>query len=75
MERIIYITKIYKVESENIILFRLSNEHTQAYHYKKNLILILTDEDLLMVEIENGREVSRCLEKKKNYAKCSAKMI
>lgn len=74
-ERVIYITKIYKVQSENIILFKLSNEHIQACQYKKNLNLLLTNEDILLIEIENGREVSRFMEKKENYAKCSTKML
>ena len=29
----------------------------------------------MMIEIENGREVSRLMEKKENYEKCSKKMV
>ena len=56
-------------------MFKLSNEHIQACQYKKNLNLLLTNEDILLIEIENGREVSRFMEKKENYAKCSTKML
>lgn len=61
LSRVVFISKIYKVDSESIILFKLSNDHIQAYNYKKNLHLLLTNDDLVLIEIENGREASRCV--------------
>ena len=73
--RLIYITNIYKVTKESIILFKLSNGFIQAHHYDTNTNLLLTDDDLLMLELKDGQEVSRHLEKKADYAKCPAAMV
>ena len=74
-QRLIYLTKIFKVESERIILFRLSNGTIQAHNYDKNINLLLTENDLIMVEIENGKQISKIVESKENYAKCPNKMV
>lgn len=54
-ERLVYLIKIFKVESEKIMLFRFSNGTIQAHDYGKNLNLLLTDTDLVLIEIENGK--------------------
>lgn len=58
-----------------MILFRFSNGTMQAHDYGKNLNLLLTENDIVMVEIDNGREISKIVESKDNYAKCPNKMV
>lgn len=73
--RVVYISNIYKVPKENIILFKLSNGFIQAHDYDKNIHLLMTDEDLVMLQLEAGTELTRLVEKKANYAKCPAPMV
>jgi hypothetical protein len=47
--------KIYKVDSAKIILFRLSNGVIQAHDYDKNMHLLMTDNTIMMIEIEDGK--------------------
>ena len=51
LDRIVYITKIYKLEKNRIILFKLSNDHIQAFRYEKDLYLVITELEVVMIEI------------------------
>ena len=73
--RLVYISNIYKVAKENLILFKLSNGLIQAHDYEKDLYLVMTNEDLIMLELKEGQEMSKHVEKKNSYAKCPAAMI
>ena len=47
--RLVYICKIYKVQPEHLILFRLSNGHIHAHEFERNINLLITDDDLLLI--------------------------
>lgn len=74
-DRLVYLTKIYKIREKNMVMFRLSNGFIQAHDYKKNLHLLTNEISVVLVEIDQGKEVSRISEQAENYMNFPAKMM
>lgn len=74
-ERIVYLTKIYKIDKEGLVMFRLSNGYIQAYDYKNNMNLLTNQINVVLIEILNGKEISRVMEFVENYVNFPQRMM
>ncbi len=75
MSRVVYVKKLFEVKSENLLLFRFSNENIQVCNYHTNKNLLITEEELILIEIKNGVELSKVVEKRDNYMESKSKEL
>lgn len=54
-ERIVYLTKIYKIDKEGLVMFRLSNGYIQAHDYKNNVNLLTNEISVVLIETSQGK--------------------
>lgn len=73
--RLVYVKKLFEVKSQNLLLFRFSNQNIQVCNYQTNQNLLITEDQLILIQIQNGVEVSRIIEKKDNYAESKSKEL
>lgn len=75
MSRVVYVKKLFEVKSENLLLFRFSNENIQVCNYQTNKNLLITEDELILIEIKNGVELSKIVEKRDNYMESKSKEL
>lgn len=56
--RIVYLKRTFEVKSENIIMFKFSNNSIQVRQLGLNKLLLVTNDELVLVALNNGKEVS-----------------
>lgn len=57
--RVIYLKKTFEVKSENIMLFKFSNNHYQVCMDKSDKTLLITENELVLVTVRDGMEAHR----------------
>lgn len=68
--RIVYLKRTFEVKSENVIMFKFSNNSIQVRQTDLDKILLVAGEEIILITLSNGKESNKIVCTKEDYIEC-----